>query len=165
MLSPRRRPKADAQRAGRRRRQRPEGPYGRSAPAGGVRHGARRRRLGAALSRAACGDRPSCSAEPRAGTEDQEAAAALPPRGRCGRPVRAPSCPVPGTLRSGGRLSPGTSPPYRLTSYPPVEACGSSSAPTLKVSPSLGCARQSFCPSARRDPDGARSAAGLPSYS
>lgn len=110
------------------------------------------------MSRAACGDRPSCSAEPRAGN-NQEAAAALPPRGRCGRQVRAPDCPVPGTLRSGGRLSLGTSPPCLLTSCPPAEASGSSSAPTPKVSPSLGFVRQS-CPSARREPECARSTAG-----
>uniref|UniRef100_A0A9L0TH37 Uncharacterized protein n=1 Tax=Equus caballus TaxID=9796 RepID=A0A9L0TH37_HORSE len=65
----RQRAKADAQRDRRQRREGSAGPYGRSPPAGGVRHGARRRRLGlgAALSRAACGDRPSCSAEARAG--------------------------------------------------------------------------------------------------
>lgn len=58
------------QRGRRRQRQGPVGPYGRCPPARSVRHGARLRllRLEAALSRAAWGDRPSRTAEPRAGT-------------------------------------------------------------------------------------------------
>jgi hypothetical protein len=119
-----------------------------------VRHRARPKRLGlrTALSCTACGHRlnSSRSAKPRAGTpgaEEVAAAAAVSSRGRCGRPAQAPSCPVPGTPRSGGRLSPGTSRPCLLTWCPPVAVSGSSSAPTLKVSFWLGFVCPSIHPS------------------
>ena len=116
----------------------PEGPYGRCSKAAAERWVARRLRseLRATLSCFAGGHRPRGTAEgQRPEKQRRWWQLIFPPTGRCGRPVRAPSCPVPGTPRSGGRRSLVISPPFLLTWYPPVAASGSSSAPTLKVSP------------------------------